>query len=82
MQTTLSNSPSARAKRSTLAPAVLSAADAFGLFGVSYSNGMALVRAGRFPVECIKIGGAYKFRKSDVAAYLGIDLDALAEIAG
>lgn len=73
MQAMLSDSQSARSKRSSLEPATLSAADVFGLVGCSYGTGMELLRTGRFPLEPIKIGRQYRFRKSDVHELLGID---------
>lgn len=73
MQTVYSDSRSARSKRSSLPPAVLSAADVFGLVGCSYSTGMELIKTGRFPLEPIRIGRVYKFRRSDVYGFLGID---------
>lgn len=70
---TISHSQSARAKRSVLAPATYSAADTFALIGCSYSTGMELLHSRRFPLEAIKVGRAYRFRKSDVDIFLGIE---------
>lgn len=77
MHAPLSDSQSARAKRSSMSPATLSASDTFGLFGCSYSTGMSLIQSGRFPVEPIRIGRCYRFRKIDVFAFLGIDDSAI-----
>lgn len=69
----LSDSQSARSKRSDLPPATYSAADTFGLIGCSYSTGMELVKSGRFPLTPIRIGRVFRFRKSDVHKLLGLD---------
>lgn len=69
---TLSDSQSARSKRSDLQPATLSAADTFSLVGCSYSTGMELLKTGRFPLTPIKLGRMYRFRRSDVFDFLGI----------
>ena len=71
----LSDSQSALSKRSTLAPATYSASDTFGLVGCSYSTGMELLKTGRFPIEPLRIGRTYRFRKSDVHELLGIKDD-------
>lgn len=73
MQATLSDSQSARAKRSNLAPATYSATDTFGLCDISYSKGMELVKTGRFPLEPLRLGRTLRFRRSDVHRFLGID---------
>ncbi len=73
MHATLSDSQSARSKRSGLSPATLSAADTFRLIGCSYSKGMYLLQAGEFPVQPIKLGRTYRFKRSDVHRLLGID---------
>lgn len=69
---TISESQSARSKRSSLAPATYSATDTFGLIGCSYSTGMELLKSGELPFDPIRIGRVYRFRKSDVHEYLGI----------
>lgn len=70
---TFSNSQSARSKRSQFQPATYSAADTFGLVGCSYSTGMELIKTNRFPLQPLRIGRTYRFRKSDVHAYLGME---------
>ena len=77
----ISDSQSARSKRSDFQPATYSAADTFGLVGCSYSTGMELLKRGRFPVEPIRVGRQYRFRKSDVHTWLGIDADASRDVA-
>lgn len=72
----LSDSQSARSKRSDFQPATYSAADVFGLVGCSYSTGMELIKQRRFPIEPLRIGRQYRFRKSDVHAFLGMDIAA------
>jgi excisionase family DNA binding protein len=68
-----SDSQSARSKRSNLPPATYSASDTFGLIGCSYSTGMELLKAGNLPLEPIRIGRVFRFRKSEVHTYLGIE---------
>jgi len=72
---TLSDSQSARAKRSHLPPATYGTADTFGLIGCSYSTGMELLKTGRFPLEPLRIGRSYRFRKVDVHRFLGIETE-------
>ncbi len=69
----LSQTSSAKSRRSSLPSATIAARDTFKLFGCSYSTGMSLVQAGRFPVKPIRLGRILRFKKSEVFAYLGID---------
>lgn len=75
-----SDSQSALSKRSTLSPATLSAADTFKLVGTSYSTGMELLKTGRFPLEAIRIGRVYRFRKTDVYRFLGMEHGAESDV--
>lgn len=71
----LSQSPSARSKRSELQPATLSLADVAALLGCSYSTLNGLVREGRAPVPPLRIGHQIRFRKSEVRTLLGMQDD-------
>lgn len=71
--TAVSNSQSAKSKRSHLQPATYSLADVAGLLGLSYSTVHLMVVEGRAPVEPLRIGRAYRFRKADVRKLLGLE---------
>ena len=74
MDTTVSRSPSARAKRATLAPATYSLAEFAALLGVSYSSAHLMAQAGTLPVPPIGgTGRQYRFPKATVHRLLGID---------
>lgn len=53
-------------------PAALDLATACRAMNISRSKGYDLLRAGRFPVEALRIGGQWRFRASDLRAYLGV----------
>ncbi len=59
-------------KRAVLAPAVYSLAEVAALLHVSYTTAHELAQRDALPVESLKIGRVYKFRRSDVDRYLGI----------
>jgi excisionase family DNA binding protein len=69
----LSDSQSARAKRSNLEAATYSLADLAALLGISYSTAHERARAGELPVTPLKLGRQYLFPKRTVDKLLGLD---------
>ncbi|GAA3301397.1 helix-turn-helix domain-containing protein [Streptomyces cinereospinus] len=53
-------------------PAMLTAAQAFAALAIGETCAYGLIKAGEFPVEVIKFGRTYRFRKADVMAFLGL----------
>lgn len=41
---------------------------------IGKTSGYAMVKAGEFPLPVLRIGKQYRVRRSDVLAYLGIDV--------
>ncbi|MDQ3524167.1 MAG: helix-turn-helix domain-containing protein [Chloroflexota bacterium] len=70
---TVSDSPSARSKRSNLPPATYSLAQVAGLLGVSYATCHEMAQAGTLPVTPIRLNRQYRFPKAIVDRLLGLD---------
>lgn len=47
--------------------------DASAALGISRDTAYKLARAGKFPIEVIKIGRSMKVRRADLLAFLGIE---------
>ncbi|MFJ8109952.1 hypothetical protein [Streptomyces sp. NPDC096132] len=61
-------------------PAMLSANQAFAAIAIGKTLGYELIDAEEFPVEVIRLGRVYRFRKTDVMAFLGLSETAAAEV--
>ncbi|MEU5664723.1 helix-turn-helix domain-containing protein [Streptomyces longwoodensis] len=61
-------------------PAMLTSAQAFAALAVGETLGYELINSGQFPVEAIRFGRVYRFRKADVMALLGLSETAAAEV--
>ena len=74
-------SQSTLSKRPRLDSATYSLAELAGLFGVSYTSLQEQARAGKLPVEPIRVGRQYRFPRAVVDRLLGIDADASRDVA-
>jgi predicted DNA-binding transcriptional regulator AlpA len=72
---TLSESPSARSKRSALPGATYSIADLAALTRTAYTTIWDGIHRGDLPVKPIKIGRRYMFPKAEVDRLLGLTHD-------
>lgn len=52
---------------------MLDLADTFDALNLSKSQGYALARDGRYPVQLIPVGKRWKVRTVDLRRYLGLD---------
>jgi len=69
----LSDSQSARSKRSRLESAFYSMADVAGLCGLGYTTLWTQVQDGTFPVKPVKLGRQWKFPKTAIDRMAGLD---------
>ncbi|MDX3679471.1 helix-turn-helix domain-containing protein [Streptomyces scabiei] len=61
-------------------PAMPTVLEAFAALNIGETNGYGLIRRGEFPVEVIKFGRAFRVRKADLLAFLGLSETAAAEV--
>lgn len=61
-------------------PAMPKARDAFAALNIGESNGYELINSGEFPIEVIRLGRAYRVRKTDLLKFLGLTETAAAEV--
>jgi len=69
----LSQSPSAKAKRSDIVPATYSLSEVAQLWDISYTKANELALSGGLPVAPFRIGRTFRFAKSAVDRQLGLD---------
>lgn len=62
-------------------PAAVDLLTACRALGISRSKGYELLADGAFPIEPLRVGSLWRFRTSDLRAYLGIDREATAVAA-
>ncbi|MEU2340115.1 helix-turn-helix domain-containing protein [Streptomyces sp. NPDC013172] len=60
-------------------PAMVNSKTAFAAVAVGETLGYELINSGEFPVEAVKFGRTYRFRKADLLAFLGLTEAADAE---
>lgn len=53
-------------------PAMVNSKTAFAAVAVGETLGYELINSGEFPVEAVKFGRTYRFRKADLLAFLGL----------
>ncbi|WP_460067328.1 hypothetical protein [Streptomyces sp. YKOK-I1] len=61
-------------------PAMLSAKQAFAALALGETLGYQLIDDGDFPIEVLRFGRVYRFRKADVMTVLGLSETAAAEV--
>jgi hypothetical protein len=61
-------------------PAMPTALQAFAALNIGETNGYALIRSGEFPIEVVKFGRAFRVRKADLLAFLGLSETPAAEV--
>ncbi|MEW2161412.1 hypothetical protein AB0912_00145 [Streptomyces sp. NPDC007084] len=61
-------------------PAMPSVKDAFAAMNIGPTNGYALIKDGQFPIEVIPFGRAFRVRRADLVAFLGLTERADAEV--
>ncbi|MFM9811639.1 helix-turn-helix domain-containing protein [Streptomyces scabiei] len=61
-------------------PAMPTALQAFAALNIGETNGYALIKSGEFPIEVVKFGRAFRVRKADLLAFLGLTQTAAAEV--
>lgn len=61
-------------------PAMPSVRQAFAALNIGPTNGYGLIAAGEFPIEVVPLGRAYRVRKSELLAFLGLPERASAEV--
>ncbi|MER6956044.1 hypothetical protein [Streptomyces sp. NPDC000618] len=53
-------------------PAMVGSKQAFAALAIGETLGYELIEGGAFPIEVIKLGRAFRFRKADLLAFLGL----------
>jgi excisionase family DNA binding protein len=53
-------------------PVAITLDDANRALGVGRSNGYAMAKTGEYPIPVLRLGRAYRCKRSDLLAYLGI----------
>ncbi|MFE4051204.1 hypothetical protein [Streptomyces sp. YIM B13518] len=61
-------------------PAMPSAREAFAALNIGETLGYDLIDKGEFPVEVIKFGRAFRVRKTELLAYMGLSEFVAAEV--
>lgn len=61
-------------------PAMPSALEAFAALNIGETLGYQLIREGQFPIEVIRFGRAFRVRKAELLAYLGLTEFVAAEV--
>ena len=61
-------------------PAMIPVLDAFPALHIGETLGYQMIRDGEFPVEVVKFGRAFRVRKADLMAYLGLSEFVAAEV--
>jgi excisionase family DNA binding protein len=61
-------------------PAMPSALEAFAALNIGETLGYQLIREGEFPIEVVRFGRAFRVRKADLLAYLGLSEFVAAEV--
>jgi hypothetical protein len=61
-------------------PAMPTALQAFAALNIGETLGYQLIRDAEFPIEVIKFGRAFRVRKADLLAFLGISEPSAAEV--
>ncbi|MGV2914456.1 helix-turn-helix domain-containing protein [Streptomyces alfalfae] len=61
-------------------PAMVPVLDAFPALNIGETLGYQLIRDEEFPLEVVKLGRAFRVRKADLMAYLGLSQFVAAEV--
>jgi hypothetical protein len=61
-------------------PAMPSVKQAFAALNIGPTNGYSLIAAGEFPIEVVPLGRAFRVRRSELLAFLGLPERADAEV--
>lgn len=61
-------------------PAMPTALQAFAALNIGETHGYALIKSGEFPVEVLRLGRAFRVRKADLLAFLGLPEIAAVEV--
>ncbi|MDQ0933769.1 helix-turn-helix transcriptional regulator [Streptomyces turgidiscabies] len=61
-------------------PAMLDTRQVFAALNIGPTCGYSLIKTGDFPVSIVPFGRTYRFRKSDVLAFLGLSEAAATEV--
>jgi hypothetical protein len=61
-------------------PAMPTALQAFAALNIGETLGYELIKDGTFPIEVVKFGRAFRVRKSDLLAFLGLSETAAVEV--
>jgi hypothetical protein len=61
-------------------PAMPTALEAFAALNIGETSGYALINSGEFPIEIVKFGRAFRVRKTELLAFLGLPEHADAEV--
>lgn len=61
-------------------PAMPTALQAFAALNIGETLGYELIKQGRFPIEVIRFGRAFRVRKAELLAYLGLSQLVAAEV--
>jgi hypothetical protein len=61
-------------------PAMPSALQAFAALNIGETLGYELIKQGEFPIEVVRFGRAFRVRKADLLAYLGLSQFVAAEV--
>lgn len=56
-------------------PAMPTAMQAFRALNIGKTAGYELIASGQFPIEIIRLGRAFRVRKADLLAFLGLQND-------
>ncbi|MFJ1653663.1 helix-turn-helix domain-containing protein [Streptomyces sp. NPDC088337] len=61
-------------------PAMPTAREAFAALNIGSTLGYELISQGEFPIEVVKVGRAFRVRKAELLAFLGLSETAAAEV--
>ncbi|MFM9594001.1 hypothetical protein ACKI1O_32015 [Streptomyces scabiei] len=61
-------------------PAMVKVLDAFAALNIGETNGYELISKGEFPIEVIRLGRAFRVRKTDLMDFLGLTETAAVEV--
>ncbi|MFE3857818.1 helix-turn-helix domain-containing protein [Streptomyces griseorubiginosus] len=61
-------------------PAMVGSKHAFAALAIGETTGYALIESGEFPIQVIRFGRTFRFRKADLLAFLGLSETAAAEV--
>lgn len=61
-------------------PAMPTALQAFAALNIGETNGYKLIADGEFPVDIVRVGRAFRVRKTELLAFLGLPEHADAEV--